>query len=185
MYRDRADSTKAFMERWSGSDAKVAQITRWPHHVTATNLMRDIEDIFVPIANATRAFDPATIKRLIAQHELVVAVSPGGLVPLKGIEHLWPPTDLLDTTVLAFWCATDKEAAELQRVYCSFPGDGRSVEQRLKAMMILPIDYDHIDDNAAERLRVFAASRPPKPAPMMMTFGRCCGMPFLVSQLVP
>jgi hypothetical protein len=74
MYRDRADSTKAFMERWSGSDAKVAQITRWPHHVTATNLMRDIEDIFVPIANATRAFDPATIKRLIAQHQLVVAV---------------------------------------------------------------------------------------------------------------
>ena len=24
-------------------------------------------------------------------------------------------TDLLDTTVLAFWCVTDKEAAELQR----------------------------------------------------------------------
>jgi hypothetical protein len=64
MYRDRADSTKAFMERWSGSDAKVAQITRWPHHVTATNLMRDIEDIFVPIANATRAFDPATIQKV-------------------------------------------------------------------------------------------------------------------------
>jgi len=58
MYRDRADSAKAFMERWSGSDAKVAQITRWPHHMRATNLMRDIEDIFVPIANATPCVRP-------------------------------------------------------------------------------------------------------------------------------
>jgi len=32
------------------------------------------------------------------------------------------------------------------------------VQQRLKAMMILPIDDDHVDGNPAERLRGFEAT---------------------------
>jgi hypothetical protein len=80
-----ACSKKAFMERWTGPDAEVARSTRWPHHVRAKiNVVGDFDAIFCPIANATRGLDPATMKKLIAQHELVVAVYPGGFALSRG-----------------------------------------------------------------------------------------------------
>jgi hypothetical protein len=132
-------------------ETPVARITEWPHHVLATiDVIGDYDEIFYPIANATRGFDPALIKKLIAQHELVIAIYPGGLAPLKGIKHFGlaaamidfakrhnsddgvapgPPPEVspvIDTTVFAFWCASGEEAAELQRIYCGFSGHGRN-----------------------------------------------------------
>jgi hypothetical protein len=135
----------------------MTPITEWPHHVRAKiTVMGDYNDIFISIANRTRGLDPALIKKLIAQHELAVAVYPSarglspGLAPLKGFEHFGlaaavmdfvarydaddgfasgPPPEVspvIDTTVFAFWCATAEEAAELQRVYCGFSGHGRN-----------------------------------------------------------
>jgi hypothetical protein len=135
-------------------ETPVARITEWPHHVRAKiTIIGDYEEIFYPIANATRGFDSALIKKLIAQHELVVAIRPGvpgGLAPLKGLKHFGlasavvdfvarhdsddgfapgPPPEVspvIDTTVFAFWCASGEEATELQRVYCGFAGHGRN-----------------------------------------------------------
>lgn len=135
----------------------MAPITEWPHHVRAKiTVMGDYGDIFISIANRTRGLDPAQIKKLIAQHELAVAVYPTdagllpGLAPLKGLKHFGlaaavvdfvarhdfddgfapgPPSEVspvIDTTVFAFWCANKEEATELQRVYCGFAGHGRN-----------------------------------------------------------
>jgi hypothetical protein len=114
---------EAFMKRWNGPDAEVAQINQWPHHVKRRiKVMGDLVEMLMPIANATRGLDPATMKKLIAQHELVVAVYPGGFAPLKG-QAIAP---VIDTTVVAFWCASREEAAEMQRVYIGSPGHGRN-----------------------------------------------------------
>jgi hypothetical protein len=122
-----APSRKAFMERWASPNAEVTQINQWPHHVKRRiEVLGDLEAMLMPIANATRGLDPDAIKKLIEQHELAVAVYPGGFAPLKGAEHLWPPPPVIDTTVVAFWCATGEQAAEMQRVYIGAPGHGRN-----------------------------------------------------------
>ena len=49
------------------------------------------------------------------------------------------------------------------------------IQQRLEAMVVLPVDQGDVDRRAAQR---FGGLDAPKPAPTITTFGRCRAMRF-------